>query len=457
VIGLSFVVVLSALPGFELPDGGVVPHVDPPFQPVPTESQVAPPPELPKFVVIVEPTDAGVVPSPAPAAATVLDQVFAWIRPYAVVKPTVVASGAAVESYSQPNGSAITAAANPVLATLPDEGRLTFQVAQSRAGLWLNEKGSLRARLEFDFIDFTKATPTVASLPRLRLAYAEWAPADVFTLTAGQDWDLHAPVNPHGGNMVGGRFLSGNSGFMRQQVKSLFKVSEFELAAAVGMQGINPGAKDAAFELSAVPTFAVRGVWMPGKAGRVGVSGLATSVRFAPGAATERRATAGGVSAFGDLTLGTTNVRFELNLGRNMSNVGLLTLGFGNAAVDVDEWGGFLSVRHGFTAMHFVYASAGLQRVLTPRNVRPSYGYASMPADGSAPAMSSAALTGTGPGILHNAGANLGYELRISKNLSFMLEGFFLQTEHVLADVDLQRTSGHRRAFGGELAAFVSF
>ncbi|HEY0881539.1 MAG TPA: hypothetical protein VGD87_08410 [Archangium sp.] len=455
-IGLSFILVLSSLPGFELPDGGVAPHVEPPFQPVLTETQVAPPPEPPKPVVVVAAPDAGVAPAPA-SAASVLDQVFSWIRPYAVVKPTVIASGSAVESYSQPNGSAITAAGNPVLANLPDDGRLTFQVAQSRAGLWLNEKGVIRARLEVDFIDFTKATPTVASLPRIRLAYAEWAPADLFTLSAGQDWDLHAPVNPHGGNMVGGRFLSGNSGFMRQQVKALFKVNEFELAAAVGMQGANAGAKDAALELAGVPTFAVRGAWTPGKAGRVGVSGLVTSLRLAPGAATERRAMAGGVSAFGDLTLGTTNVRFELNLGRNMSNIGLLTLGFGNAAVDVDEWGGFLSVRHGFTAMHFVYASAGLQRVLTPRNVRPSYGYASMPADGSAPAMSSAALTGTGPGILHNAGANLGYELRISKNLSFMLEGFFLQTEHVLADVDVQRTTGHRRAWGGELAAFVSF
>ncbi|MDP1822222.1 MAG: hypothetical protein Q8L48_03240 [Archangium sp.] len=397
------------------------------------------------------PPDAG----PAPGPASVLDTVLAWVRPYALFKPTVIASSSAVESFGQPNASASTAAANPVLAMRPDEGRLTFQIAQSRVGLRLNEKGSLRGQLELDFIDFSKASPTVASLPRLRLAVVEWTPLEQLTLVAGQDWDLHAPLAPHGENLVGARFLSGNAGFIRQQVKALGRFGPFELAAAVGMEGVNATAKDSAFELSGVPTFALRATWLSGKS-RVGLSALATSLRFDAGAPTERRTLAGGVSAFADVSFGRTNLRAEVNVGRNMANIGLLTLGFGGAG-DVDEWGGFLSVRHGFTDMHFVYANAGLMRVLTPATVRASYGYAALPPDGGLPPMSSAALTGTGPGLLHNAGVNLGYELRVSKNLAFMLEGFFMQSEHKLLDLDAARVSGLRRAFGGEVEACVSF
>lgn len=408
---------------------------------------VSPPVATPVPLAPVEPTPA--------APPSVLATVLAAFRPYALLKPTVIVSSGGVESFSQPNASAITAAGNPVLATQADEARFTFQVAQSRAGLWLNEQGAVRGHLELDFIDFAKASPTVASLPRLRIARLDWRPSEHFMLSAGQDWDLHAPVGPHGSNLVGVRFLSGNTGFMRQQVKAIGTVGRFELAGAVGMPGVNVTAKDGAFELG-VPTFAVRGAWLLGAHGRVGVSGIATSLRVAPGSATERRTLAGGVTAFGDVTVGRTTVRGELTLGRNMGNLGLLALSYG-AAQDVGEWGGFLSVRHGFTDRHFVYATAGLARVLDRGAVVPSYAYATRPTDGSAPPMSTAALAGTGAGILHNAGATLGYELRLSKQLAFLLEGYFLQTEHRLQDLDVARVDPTRRAFGGELAAVVSF
>ncbi len=415
--------------------------------------------QAPALVPVVEPAPV-VVPAPAAppvTALSVLEQVLAAFRPYVTFKPTIIAASAAVESYSQPNATAITAAANPVLAavSVPDQGRLTFQIAQSRLGLWFNEKGAVRGQVEIDFIDFTKATPTVASLPRLRIAKFEWAATDHFLLSAGQDWDLHAPVNPHGINLVGARFLSGNAGFMRQQVKAIGKLGDFELAAAVGMEGVNPTAKDSAFELSGVPTFAVRAAYLVGK-GRVGVSGLATSLRFGQGTATDRRTLAGGVSAFADVTFGRTSLRGEFNVGQNMANIGMLTLGFGGAK-DVGEWGGFVSVRHGFTDMHFVYAHAGLMRVLNGDAVRPSYSYPTTPADGSLPALSTAVLAGSGPGIVMNAGATLGYELRLTKNLAFLLEGFVMQTEHQRIDFDVGRVAGLRRAFGGELAGLVTF
>lgn len=419
----------------------------------PASSDASPPAAAPTSASITSaaptPAPAAALPAPAPPAApSVWDRVLELFHPYATFKPTIIVSSAAVESFSNPNESAITAAANPVLATQPDHARFTLQVAQTRLGLKLNEKGAVRGQVEIDFVDFAKASPTTTSLPRLRIAKVDWVPVEHFTLTVGQDWDLHAPVNPHGSNMVGANFLSGNTGFLRQQVKAIGEVGGFELAGAVGMQGPNLTAKDGAFELALVPTFALRVSWLVNGAGRVGVSGLATSLWLSPGTAAERHTLAGGVTAFADVTWGRTTLRGELTLGRNMSNLGLLALGFGGAK-DLDEWGGFLSVRHAFTDVHALYAHAGLARVLNRSDVAPSYGYAT--------ATSAAALTGTGPGLRANGAVTLGYELRVHQHLAFMLEGFYVRSEHVLQAVDEARLSGTREALGAELATFVTF
>lgn len=411
--------------------------------PAPASDPPAAPPSAAPTPAPASPTAAP--PAPAPS---MWDRVVDLFQPYATFKPTIIVSSAAVESFSNPNESAITAAANPVLAAQPDHARFTLQVAQTRLGLRLNEKGVVRGQVEIDFIDFAKASPTTASLPRLRIAKVEWLPVEHFTLSLGQDWDLHAPVNPHGSNMVGASFLAGNTGFMRQQVKAIGEVGGFELAGAVGMQGPNITSKDGAFELALVPTFAVRASWLVNGAGRVGVSGIATSLWLSPGTAAERHTFAGGVTAFADVTLGHTTLRGELTLGRNMANLGLLALGFGGAK-DLDEWGGFVSLRHAFTDRHAVYAHGGLARVLNRSDVAPSYGYAT--------ATSAAALTSTGPGLRANGALTVGYELRVHKHLAFMLEGFYLRSEHVLQAADEARLSGTREALGGELATFVTF
>jgi uncharacterized membrane protein (GlpM family) len=417
------------------------------------DAGVAPAPVVAPVPAVAAAPAASVTPAPPPlTVASVLETMLAYARPYATIKPTVIVEGAAVESFSQPNAVAITAAANPVLATAPTTPRMSFQVAQSRLGLWLNEKGAIRAQAEIDFIDYTKATPTVASLPRLRIAKIEWAPTEHFTLIAGQDWDLHAPVNPHGSNLVGARFQSGNVGYIRQQVKALGRVGNLELGAAIGMEGVNAAAKEAAFELSLVPTFAVRAAYLVGSNGRVGVSGLATSIIMGLGKTDQRRAFAGGATAFADVTFGRTTLRGELSVGQNMANIGMLSIGFGSLAHDMPEWGGFISVRHGFTDMHFIYANAGLMRVLDRVSVVPSY-TSTTASDG----VVTSALGTTGPGMLHNAGATLGYELRLSKNLGFLLEGFFMQTEFRLLDADAARLNPTRQAVGGELAAVVTF
>ena len=194
----------------------------------------------------------------------------------------MVFPGAAVESFGNQNASAITAAANPVLANLPNESRLTFQAAQTRFGIWVGEKTPFRAHLEFDFIDFAKASPTVQALLRLRIAAVEGSVTERLVLTAGQDWDLDAPINAFGVNLVGTQFESGNHAFMRHQVKALYTVGKaVELGVAVGLQNANATAKDVIDrEIARMPTFAVR--HRPaGQGSRAGVSGILTRLRLA--------------------------------------------------------------------------------------------------------------------------------------------------------------------------------
>ena len=99
----------------------------------------------------------------APPAAAPADDTESLFRFYGIFTPRVVVTSQAVESFSQPNAVAITAAGNPILSVTPDKARYTFQVAQSRIGFWLNEKGPVRAQLELDFVDLR--IPAMVSTP----------------------------------------------------------------------------------------------------------------------------------------------------------------------------------------------------------------------------------------------------------------------------------------------------
>ncbi|HEX5745478.1 MAG TPA: hypothetical protein VFZ09_04485 [Archangium sp.] len=383
---------------------------------------------------------------PAPTAESADENFF---RFYGILNPRFVTATGAVESFSQPNESAITAAGNPVYSNFPDSARHSFQVAQSRVGFWLNEKGPLRAQVEIDFVDFTKATPTVASVPRLRIAHVDYTIAPGHSVSLGQDWDLHAPLNPHGINLVGALFQAGNSGFMRQQFKYFYTTPSFELGAAVGFPAPDVAAKDAMLEIGALPTLAVRGTYKFGKS-RVGASALATRLPFNFRATDERFATAFGTALFTELAPSdNTNIRVELNFGQNAANLGMLSLSQGRAATDVQEFGGFISVRQVLTGIHAVYGMAGYQRVIEPSKVVPSYDY---PAAGGA-----ATLSGTGPGLEHNGAVRLGYEIKPNRRLAFVLEGFLYQSRHRLQAVDLPNVNPVRTSLGLETGAILSF
>ncbi|MDB5215998.1 MAG: hypothetical protein JWO86_3925 [Myxococcaceae bacterium] len=371
------------------------------------------------------------------------------VRFYGMIKPTLVISTKAAESFGNPNEGAITAAGNPVLAPLHATPRATFHVAQSRFGFQLNEKGHFRGHVEIDFYDATKSTPTVTAVPRVRIVTVDWVPCDEFTLSVGQDWDLHAPLNPYTINLVGLSFFSGNTAFMRQQIKAIVKTSAVELAAAVGIQAPNTTAIDNAVEISHFPTFAVRAAALVGKTGRIGVSGLATRITFAQGLPTER--TAGGLAgaAFADVTpYDALNVRLEGYIGRNQNNLGMLALGLGALAADADELGGFASARHVIVKGHAIYATAGFAQMLNPSEVTPGY---ALPAPGAA------AVSNGAPGMRWNLSGRLAYEFDPTEAVAIIAEGFVFQSRHVLQPIDQPRFDSTQLAPGVEAGLVYTF
>jgi len=269
----------------------------------------------------------------------------------------------------------------------------------------------------------------------------------------GSDWDLFQPVNPYTLNIVAVAFQSGNSGFMRQQAKLIYKNDSFEAGAAVGLAAPNNGAKALVPEYSRVPTVAARAALVLGATGRLGIGAIGTSWRFAPDQPTERKAFAGAVGLYGDVTpFEHFNLRFEAYLGRNYANLGSLSIGTGNAVNDLDEVGGFISAKYNLSDAHALYMLAGTSHVLNDEDVLPSYTYGTV-ADGVTPLESTATIAGTGPGIAWNYTARLGYEYRYDKMIAVMAEGFAFKTKHVLnqtydgpADFDPERT-----ALGAEL------
>ena len=94
---------------------------------------------------------------------------------YGFVLPYFSVTSGAVETFSQQNEGAVTAAANPAIAGANvGSARSTFQVAQSRFGFTVDPTADIQARIEMDFIDFSKASPTTAAVPRLRRATVAW-------------------------------------------------------------------------------------------------------------------------------------------------------------------------------------------------------------------------------------------------------------------------------------------
>lgn len=360
---------------------------------------------------------------------------------YGFLLPTWTLSSAGVESFSQQNGGAYTAAANPVLQRSPDQARSTFQVAQSRFGFTLEPVKSARGRMEFDFIDFSKASPTTAALIRVRRAVIEADIDDSTMFRFGQDWDLGSPTNPITFNPIGNYFQAGNIGFMRIQAEVIHKSGDFEHALALGLPGSNNNSVDSTLELTVAPTVALRETYKPSANSQTGVSVLASTMRRDTGSS--NRIFAGYANAFYEGKTETCELRAEAYVGQNTFNLGSLGLGFGTiGAESVKEAGGYISGRHHLSEKTAIFGGVGAAFVLNPNEMVASY--------------SGTALTNTGPGIERNYTARIGGQWNPIQSLSVFMELAGLATRHHLrpADVGLGKD---RSAFLVQSGAMLSF
>lgn len=393
-------------------------------------------------VAVADPA-AAVVPAAPPATATAFTP---SVNLYGFVLPTFLFSSAGVESFSQPNFSAFTAAGNPVFQYAAQRAQSSFQVAQSRFGLLAKTSPETTARLELDFIDFAKATPTTAALPRLRRATVEWrARADIL-VRLGQDWDLVSPLNPHTFNPVGNYFEAGNIAFQRIQAQVIATEGAWEHGFALGMPSNNNSPSDGALEITMLPTLAGRERYKF-SSGEVGASALVSAMREQK--STNARLFAGALNVFSELSFGSSwQLRAEAYVGQNTANIGMLGLAFGNAAhPNVREAGGYVTMRHMATEMVGFFGGVGFARILNPQEMLVSY----------TNAPTGPTLAGTGPGIERNITLRVGADWRAAPSLQFFTEVAGMATRHHLLPVDSARVSQDRSAVVGQMGAQLTF
>lgn len=366
-----------------------------------------------------------------------------------ILKPSVVVS-TGVESYQQPNSSAITAPVNPLMVADPARLGTSFQAQQSRLRADVAVGADVSGRLEVDFIDFRKSSPTTGVNPRLRIAmvrYTPWRDGDSqLALELGQDWDLFAPLNPHTLNLVGAFFQSGNVGFMRQQARAVWTLPGVELAAALGAAAPNHEYRWAGVEHATSPAFALR---LAHRSASVfaAVSAMVADMRVT---VEERRAV--GVGASASIQWSPTpalELRAEAYAGRATGAMGLLGtsepyLEAGRLMVPADA-GGFVSAK--LEQGRFgASVAAGTMRELGSV-VPPGY---TRSADG--------AVTRTRLGLVDNTQLRAAAFVRLGaeRKLQLFVEPFWLNGRHALRPEDAAR--GERRtAVGVETGALLVF
>lgn len=327
--------------------------------------------------------------------------IYGWIRASAIY------SSGGVASFNNTNAVAPTHAA--ARTNVKDESsRLSFQTQQSRIGTTL-KKQDILARLEFDFVDFNKATPTTQMVPRVRIASVTYGWENQKVII-GQDWDLFSPTAAFTYNYVGNYFLAGNAGFMRQQLQYLRTEGDYELGGAIGLANSNPTANEGDTELSRSPSYAAR-ISKKLENGKIGLSGIYAHLSYKT---TNLASTdAYGVNAFYEKTFGLLAVRSEAYFGQNLANLGALTLGKGTGEVDVKEYGAYASAQYKLSEKNFIFGGAGIAMV-DNRSEIPS-----VPAS---------------PAIRKNFLTRFGWEYRIQEDFSWITEVSRYDTTSKLAD-----------------------
>jgi hypothetical protein len=425
----------------------------------PAGAQAVPPDAPPPAQAALGPVAPNAQPlaPPAPIATPVAPAAPAVpFRAYGILWSAVFGTQP-VQSYGLPTANAPTAAVNPAIYAHPHDALLSFQVQQSRVGMVVGEGTAFKGTLEVDFIHFEQSSPLAQAFPRIRIALLEWKVSETQKLFAGQTWDLFGNATgpqllSHSFNLVGTLFQAGNIGFMRQQVGWAGNFGNFELAAAVGLQGANTGPSFNNIEESATPTGSARVMYhLPGTLGVLGVSGIGSSLRFSQGSNIERRA-AGGANLFADLTLGALNLHSELYFAQNLANTGALNLSQGRYGQSMRDAGGYLSGKltmgkHALTAMY------GFAAVLNPSDLVPGY----TPATVGPTPVAAVANTAAGPGMRYNMSAHVAYWYSPIKGLSIVAEPYVYRTRFALAAADRGNVDAKNVSWGAVLGSMYQF
>jgi hypothetical protein len=340
---------------------------------------------------------------------------------YGFIKTSAMFASEGLASFNNINLSAATHAVAQTRAQ-DRSSRTSFQTQQSRLGINLKKGEPLTAKLEFDFIDFNKSSPTTQMVPRVRIASVTYASGD-HKFIFGQDWDLFSPVTSYTFDYVGLYFLAGNTGFMRQQAQYLNTQGKWEFGTAVGMAGNNPGTSDSDLELAKSPTYALRISRLLEK-GRAGISGIYAHLDYETSDKSSHDSY--GLNAFYESLFERLGIKSEIYYGQNLANIGSLSLGKGTATSDPKEFGGTLTATYKLTDLHSVFGGVGFARIdkksdLTPFTPNPSTGGAI-----------------TAPGIRQNTVARLGWDYRVMEDFSWVTELSRFETDSKLTATDYQ-------------------
>ncbi|MGE3610416.1 MAG: hypothetical protein AB7I27_12575 [Bacteriovoracaceae bacterium] len=352
---------------------------------------------------------------------------------YGFIKSSAMYSDHALASYNNINLSA------PTYAVAQSRGvdktsRMSFQTQQSRVGANLKKGDNLSAKLEFDFIDFNKSSPTTQMNPRVRIASVTYAWENQKVII-GQDWDMFSPVTTYTFDYVGLYFMAGNTGFMRQQAQYLNTQGDWEFGAALGMAGNNPGAIDADLEIAKAPTYALRATRNLEK-GRIGLSGIYSRLNYETSNHTAHDAY--GFNGFYEKIYNALSVKSEVYYGQNLANLGTLSIGKGTNSTNIREWGATLTGSYMMYEKNYLFGGAGIAAVTNKDQ------------------LSSFALNGTTnvittTGIKQNFLTRVGWEYRVTDDFSWITEFSRYQTESKLSSSKYHTVVAHSLETGIQL------
>ncbi|MES2525580.1 MAG: hypothetical protein V4598_00780 [Bdellovibrionota bacterium] len=347
---------------------------------------------------------------------------------YGFIKASSMYSSEALATYNNINLSAPTHA--PAQTRAQEKvSRMSFQTQQSRAGVTMKKGEDLLARLEFDFIDFAKSSPTTQMVPRVRIASITYKQGNTKYII-GQDWDLFSPVTSFTFDFVGLYFLAGNSGFQRQQAQVIHTAGNWEWGAALGMAGNNPGTIDNDLETGKGPSYSGRVSYALNN-GRIGLSGIYSQLKYTSNLT---RHEAYGLNFFFEKTWGGTTVKSEAYYGKNLANLGALTIGKGTDSIDAREFGGTFTLQHKLSEKNIIFGGAGVAKA----DNKTEY----------APFAINATNTITAPGIQRNFVSRVGFERKISEDFSWVSEVSRYETNSKLTGrYQLNTVSGFESGF----------